>query len=327
MKPARWGISLPFATLGAEYGRLASHVFVDDSAAPICQPAQAGSPGVLVENGGWPCQECDRLRVTAWWATTSFAKRRLWVASTSILDPTSLLPGAAGKLLRAEGYADTDADAFAQACAAIARLVPASAPTIIRRGSESEAVKVAREHRAEARDRKASSGTTNAQVVEYVYRHHKAYDYSGFRPEAWSPASGDWSWFFASSATFTWKTETAKVLRRTAKRLFVEDTFGSYNTAGGSLVLKTYALDRAALERGTHRWGWTLNPHPPADGQESTPAWATVLEIELPTTLAEAKRAYRRKAKDAHPDGGGSPEAFRRVTEAFAAATAHFGAP
>ena len=42
-------------------------------------------------------------------------------------------------------------------------------------------------------------------------------------------------------------------------------------------------------------------------------------------TLDEAKKAFRRKAKATHPDSGGTPDDFRRVTEAFAAATRHFG--
>jgi hypothetical protein len=115
------------------------------------------------------------------------------------------------------------------------------------------------------------------------------------------------------------------VLRKTAKRLFVQDTIGTYTTASGVMVLKCYSLDREALAKGKHRYGWTLNPHPPANGKGAAPGWADVLGVTLPCTLAQAKRAFRVAAKVAHPDGGGSDEAFRRVSAAYAAATAHFG--
>jgi len=327
VRPARWGVNLAFATVGAEYGRIASHVFTDDSAAPICQPHVAGSPGALTAGDrAWQCNECHRLLERAWWSVTSFGKQRLWTVNATSLVAASVAAGVQPRdhmKPAADGFASDDLDAFNRALAAIEALLPADAPTLFSRSSDADAERVARERRAEARDRKVSDGRTGAQTVEYVYRHHKKHDYSCFRSEQW--ASGDWSSFYASAAKFTWQTESAKVLRKTKKRIFIESR-ESYTTASGSLVLKTYALGRAELERtGTSRWGWTTNPRPPADGQESTPAWATELGIEKPTTLADAKRAFRRKAKLAHPDSGGSPDAFRRVTDAFKAAEQHFG--
>jgi hypothetical protein len=37
----------------------------------------------------------------------------------------------------------------------------------------------------------------------------------------------------------------------------------------------------------------------------------------MPSTTDELRRAYRRAVKSAHPDAGGSADAFRAVTEAF----------
>ncbi len=157
-----------------------------------------------------------------------------------------------------------------------------------------------------------------------MYRHVKEYSYSG------RPPMGGWATQefidYLNRATFSWRTEVAVVLRKTPKRIFIENKFETYTTDGGTLVSKTYALDRQDLERNRKtRHGWTMDPHPPADGVESAPAWATVLDLEMPTTIADVKRAYRRKAKTAHPDAGGSPEDFRRVTDAFKAAERHFG--
>jgi curved DNA-binding protein CbpA len=43
-----------------------------------------------------------------------------------------------------------------------------------------------------------------------------------------------------------------------------------------------------------------------------------VLDLErMPSSKHELRRAYRAAAKAAHPDGGGSADAFRAVSEAF----------
>ncbi len=297
MRPARWGVSMAFATVGARaWGEVAAHVFVDGSSAPVCQPRAHGEPGALHDSrGASHCSKCFDLLVHASWATTSYGAKRLWVVWVGSRD---------GKE-KADGIAANDTEAFAMALAEIERQLPPNAPTQVVRLGEGAALTVARERRAEARSKRISSAT-GAQVVEHVYRHHK-------RWRSWSDHA------------FTWETERAKVLRKTRKRLFVEDTIGTYTTAGGVMVLKTYALDREALERGTHRYGWTLNPHPPADGSASSPGWAEVLGVEVPCTFAQAKRAFRSAAKVAHPDNGGSDAAFRRVKAAFDAAAQQLG--
>lgn len=42
-----------------------------------------------------------------------------------------------------------------------------------------------------------------------------------------------------------------------------------------------------------------------------------ILEVDSAASFAEIKSAYRRKLRIVHPDTGGSPEAFRRVVEAW----------
>ena len=59
---------------------------------------------------------------------------------------------------------------------------------------------------------------------------------------------------------------------------------------------------------------------PPADAQE--PSCWTVLGLPPNATLEEIKRRYRERALIAHPDRGGSPEAFRVLRRAYERACA-----
>ena len=308
MRPARWGVNIAFATVGARVsGEVVAHVFAVGSAAPICQPSVPGEPTALFGiQGGSLCRECRGLLARATWSTTSYGGRRLWAVKYWRPTPTSADFDRAARRGShdAEGVAATDAAAFDQARTAIEKLVPSDQPIEIERTSEADALEVARERRAEARAKKLST-SSGAQVAEHVYFHHKHYP----------------SWF---DRTFTWKTDVARVLRKTPKKVFIEDTFNTYKTPAGVTVLRTYALDRAMLERGVCR-GWTWNPSPPPDGNAVAPGWAEVLGVTPPCTLAQAKRAFRAAAKVAHPDSGGTEEKFRRVKAAFDAAAASIG--
>ena len=66
-----------------------------------------------------------------------------------------------------------------------------------------------------------------------------------------------------------------------------------------------------------HRASERLTPplsggHPPAPGSRA------VLGLPLDATRGEAQRAFRRLAKQTHPDGGGDATAFRAVAAAWA---------
>lgn len=57
---------------------------------------------------------------------------------------------------------------------------------------------------------------------------------------------------------------------------------------------------------------------------QERPAWAVALQLELPCTVQELKRAFRRQALKSHPDRpGGSHEAFLRTTALFEEAMAY----
>lgn len=56
---------------------------------------------------------------------------------------------------------------------------------------------------------------------------------------------------------------------------------------------------------------------PPPSRSVPKPNWAAFFGLPSNCTNEQIKAAYRNKAKQAHPDKGGSAEAFRRVTEHF----------
>lgn len=51
------------------------------------------------------------------------------------------------------------------------------------------------------------------------------------------------------------------------------------------------------------------------------PAWATVLGVEATATKDEIKARYRTLAKQNHPDRGGDPAKFAKISEAYEQAT------
>lgn len=74
--------------------------------------------------------------------------------------------------------------------------------------------------------------------------------------------------------------------------------------------------------RGLERWGGHQPVAAAFQGFQALPegdnaAWWRVLEVEPTASEVEIEAAYRRLAKQHHPDAGGSAERFRRVTEAY----------
>lgn len=75
--------------------------------------------------------------------------------------------------------------------------------------------------------------------------------------------------------------------------------------------------------RGIERWGSTEMSAAalagyalPAGGDDTTDAWWTVLEVSPDAWLSEIDAAFKRKAKTAHPDAGGSADAFHQLQTA-----------
>ena len=81
--------------------------------------------------------------------------------------------------------------------------------------------------------------------------------------------------------------------------------------------------DFLALASGRVGWGWPwLGCAAPmarcaaVERQRQPDLLALALE-RMPSSKRELRRAYRAAAKAARPDGGGSADAFRAVSEAF----------
>ena len=88
------------------------------------------------------------------------------------------------------------------------------------------------------------------------------------------------------------------------------------------ITLALLNADLLALASRRVGWGW---PWPycaapaarwPAERQRQPDLLALGL-ARMPSSKHELRRAYRAAAKAAHPDGGGSADAFRAVSEAF----------
>lgn len=67
--------------------------------------------------------------------------------------------------------------------------------------------------------------------------------------------------------------------------------------------------------------GQTHTQMPPR--QSPTPSWCGVLSLPVTATVIVIKTRYRELAKRHHPDRGGSPTTFNRITEAYNEALAY----
>lgn len=91
--------------------------------------------------------------------------------------------------------------------------------------------------------------------------------------------------------------------------------------------LRAVGLMVAAI-RGLERWGAAGSAEAAFAGFAALPAgdgvpdWRGVLGLRGRVGAADIDRAYRRLAREAHPDAGGDPERFRALTAARQAAMA-----
>lgn len=94
--------------------------------------------------------------------------------------------------------------------------------------------------------------------------------------------------------------------------------------AGRELVLiePHWARAWSRVLRGQEPWlGNASGPRvsstrPPAPDEQRASLWS-VLGVGPDASAEEVKRAYRKRALEAHPDRGGDPEVFRRVQRAY----------
>ncbi len=120
------------------------------------------------------------------------------------------------------------------------------------------------------------------------------------------------------------------VVKKTAKRIYVTrrtigpDQIGT-DDENWTSDEKTIPLDRIRLERegsvysSGHRHSDFYTTRDAAIGENpaSGPEPFVVLRLRPPCTLDEIKDAYRTRAKEVHPDRGGSPTDFQAVEAAY----------
>jgi hypothetical protein len=120
------------------------------------------------------------------------------------------------------------------------------------------------------------------------------------------------------------------VVKKTAKRFYVTrktvgpDQLGTDDEVW-TLDEKTIPLDRLKLERdgsvysSAHRHSdfYTTREAALGDAIVEGPDPFTILKLRPPCTIEDIKDAYRTRAKEAHPDRGGSPVEFQAVEAAY----------
>ncbi len=113
-----------------------------------------------------------------------------------------------------------------------------------------------------------------------------------------------------------------KVIKKTAQRYYIDSAVDYPHGWRGYSIRVFYSLNRMELEREGKAWCKTqrryyyalpaspIPPDPPCIKENSSPPCFQRLGLSLPCTLQEVQEAFRQKVKAAHPDHGGSTEAF-----------------
>ncbi len=125
-----------------------------------------------------------------------------------------------------------------------------------------------------------------------------------------------------------------RIVKRTKKRIFIErDHYSEDRRPTGEWWdwdVRTVVLDRAEFERERKVWCRRLHcdlyASPDVYLQEremlAVPECFSALGLGIDATTAEVKQAYRRLAKQHHPDSGGDPAEFKRVRRLYEQAMA-----
>jgi hypothetical protein len=160
-------------------------------------------------------------------------------------------------------------------------------------------------HRREAIKRRASrkSVATDAKENEYLYTDDTS-DYDGH-----------------------WYSSKYRIVKKTANQVYVKHHMRTWEEEGQTYHdVETIVLDRHKLETegcaSSRRHGDFFYTTPwEARNKPSTPRCLEVLGLEGGANEEAISVAYRCLAKEHHPDHGGNVEEFKRIQEAYEAAT------
>ncbi len=120
-----------------------------------------------------------------------------------------------------------------------------------------------------------------------------------------------------------WRSTPHRVIKKTKKLVFVE----THNYHPDPWCLRTYALNRAELEAdGCARSRSARDFFYTTPCEQRRRPWVSpelaVLGLKAGASKAEIKAAYRRLARQHHPDCGGDPDKFKEVQAAYERAMA-----
>lgn len=109
-----------------------------------------------------------------------------------------------------------------------------------------------------------------------------------------------------------------RIVKRTSTRIYVEEDWWRDGRFAKRRP-KCVALPRERLEAGEavdrKYESWRLSR--PEGRTDDVPACAAALGIPWPSSATEIRAAYRRRAREVHPDVGGCADAFRALSVAY----------
>ena len=163
--------------------------------------------------------------------------------------------------------------------------------------------------RARARRAARPTTATGAGAVELLWIFHQSQDGEG---EWWIPHL---------------------ILRRTDRYVYVQAE--SYRPGGWQEPWEnsySYRLDRLQLERDGSAWTrasrstfYTDAGRAAREASTIAPACLATLGLDATATADDVRRAYRRLARETHPDHGGDAERFHAVSNAYSVAMREAG--
>jgi hypothetical protein len=241
-----------------------------------------------------PSNRSGKDRQKHFFAVTSLGKKRwYWVVWPSLA--LIQAQGVSGHL--AEGYEQTKTAAVDQA--------------LVRAGLHGEwvAAKFAKQYHRQRRrpDQASDASPAVPTLLEFLYR------------DRHDPVTEDWY------------SMPHRVVKKTKKYVYVDRQPYDTERLSGSWLdddASTFRLSRAMLEQE----GYAFTPVNDLDdplffttpyserllqATDQAPACFRQLNLSFPCTLAEVKAAYRKLAKQAHPDQGGSHEQFLALQTAY----------
>jgi len=132
-------------------------------------------------------------------------------------------------------------------------------------------------------------------------------------------------------------TSLHRIIKKTFSTLYVDssnDYPGGWHGFGIRVVL---TLNRMEMESQGRAWSRSqgryyyalpaVSFHTNDKDEKSLPRFVETLELPIPFTVEDIKNAYRRKAKQAHPDSGGSMDDFIALQESYQQALSFFELP